>query len=67
MVSDLGRIVINEMSDAMMRDPPELRPIPQRAHGGFLAGGKYPAQAKADYVSELISNGGSWFHFHAFR
>jgi len=67
MDGDLGRIVINEVSDAMMRDAPELRPIPQRAHGGLLACGKNSAEAKADYVCELISNGGSCFHFHAFR
>jgi hypothetical protein len=31
------------LTDAVMRDPPELRPFAKRADGRLLAGRKYPA------------------------
>ena len=56
---DLGRIIIDEMSDAVMRDASEFRPFPQRAHRRLFACREYPAQAKAENVRELVFKGGS--------
>lgn len=58
MHGNLGGIVIDEMSDAVMRYAPELRPFPQRAHRGLFPCREDPAQAKAENIHELISNGG---------
>ena len=49
----LGRIVVNEMPDLVMRNAPELRPCPQRADRRFLADGKNPALAQSNHIGEL--------------
>ena len=54
---DFGRIIVDEVSNAVMRDAPELRPFAQRANGWFLAGRKYPAQAEAENIRELVRDG----------
>ena len=55
---DFGRIVVNEMPDAVVRDAPEFRPIAQRADRRLLARGKNATQAQADDVSQLILRSG---------
>ena len=57
MGGDLGWIVIDEMSDPVMGNAPEFGPIPQGAYRRLLARGEDPAQAKADNIRELTSNG----------
>ena len=57
MGGDLGRVVIDEMSDPVMGNAPEFGPIPQGADRRLFACREDPAQAKADNVSELTSNG----------
>jgi len=58
MGGDLGWVVIDEMSDAVMGDAPELGPIPQCAYRRLFACGEDSAQAKADNIRELTSNEG---------
>ena len=49
----LGRIVVNEMSDLVMRNALELRPCPQRADRRFVADGKNPALTQSNHIGEL--------------
>ena len=51
---DFGRIVVNKMSNAMVRNAPEFCPATQCANGGFFVFGKDSATAEPDNVSELI-------------
>ena len=53
MERNLGRIIINEVADAVMRNAAEFRPFSQGADGGLFTGGENPAGAKADDVGEL--------------
>lgn len=50
---DLGRVVINEMADTVMRDATELGPVSQGGNGGLLVFRENPAGAQADDVREL--------------
>ena len=51
----LGRIVINEMSYAVMRDAAEFRPGAKRTNRRLLTRREYSALAQADDIRELIS------------
>ena len=64
MKRDLGRVVVDEMPDTMMRYPAEFRPIAKGADGRLLARGEYPALAQADDVCELSFDAGSCRCFH---
>jgi hypothetical protein len=57
MGGNLGWVVIDEMTDPVVGNTPEFGPIPQRAYRRLFACGEYPAQAKADNIRELTSNG----------
>jgi hypothetical protein len=50
---NLGRIVINEVADAVMRNAAEFGPFSQSADGGFFTSRKNPAGAETNNVSEL--------------
>jgi hypothetical protein len=50
---DLCRIVIDEMSDAVMGNAAELGPIAERSDGGLLVLGENPAGSQANDVREL--------------
>jgi len=65
---DFGRVIINEVPNAVVWDAPEFCPTSQRANGGFFVFGKNPAEAETDDVSELVLCEGCilWrFHAHA--
>ena len=51
---DLRRVVIDEVTDAVMRDAPELGPVAERCDGRFFVLRENPAAAQADDVRELI-------------
>ena len=67
---NLGRIIINEVADAVMRDAAEFGPFAQGADGGFTTGGENTTGAKTDDVGELGvdlrtvagSGNGGWVH-----
>ncbi len=50
---NLGRIIINEMADAVVGDAAKFGPFAQGADGGFTTGGENTAGAKTDDVGEL--------------
>ena len=50
---DLGEIVVNEVADAVMRNPALAGPLAQRSNRGLAAGGEDPRGAEADDVGEL--------------
>jgi len=55
---DFGRIVVNEMPDAVVRNAPEFCPVAKRADRRLLALRKNTAQTQADDVSKLtLANG----------
>ena len=47
---DLARVVIDEMPDAVVRDSPQLRPLPKCANRWLLAGREDPARPQTLYV-----------------
>jgi hypothetical protein len=49
---DLSRIVIHEMTDAVVRNTPELCPVAQRTNRGLFAHWEYPTKTKADDIRE---------------
>lgn len=57
MRGDLGHVVINEMTDAVVRDTPELCPVSQGGDGGLFVGGENPAVTQADDIRELVGRG----------
>jgi hypothetical protein len=58
MQGDLGWVEKNEVADFVIGDAPELGPRAERSDRRPLAGGKYPALAKADDVGELTFKNG---------
>lgn len=54
----LGRVVIDEMPDAMMRDAPELRPSAERADGRLLVLGEDAAEAQPGDIRKLSFDAG---------
>jgi len=54
MHGDFCGIVVNEVSNPVMGDAPELGPLAQRANRWFFACREYPAQAQAEDVRELV-------------
>ena len=70
MQRNLGRIIINEVADAVVRDAAEFGPFAQGADGGFTTGGENTTGAKTDDVGELgvdlrtdaRSGNGGWVH-----
>src|ERR1035438_3297845 len=64
MRSDLRRVVIDEVTDAMMRDAAQLGPVAERGDRGLFVFRKNPAEAQAEDVRELIFCGGSELCFH---
>ena len=60
----LGCVVIDEMTDSMMRDAPQLGPVAQGGDGGFLVLGENPAAAQADDVRESVFCGGRELGIH---
>ena len=53
MKGDLDRVIVNEMTDAMVRNAPEFGPFAERANGRLLARREYARLAKADDIREL--------------
>ena len=54
MLRDLGRIEVDEMSNAVIRDAAKFGPIAESADRRFLAGGKDSAESKTDDVSKRV-------------
>jgi hypothetical protein len=50
MGADFARVVIDEMPDAVVRDSPQLRPLPKCANRWLLAGREDPARPQTLYV-----------------
>lgn len=66
MPTDLSGVVVDKMSDTVVRNAAELGPFAQGANGRLLTGGKYSAQSKADNVGELaLTRGGNYGCLHA--
>ena len=55
MVGDLGRVVIDEVTYAMMGNVSQRGPGSERANGRFFAGRENPALAQTDNIRELTS------------
>ena len=51
---DLRRVVIDEVTDAVMRDAPQLGPVAERGDGGLFVFRENPAATQADDVREPI-------------
>ena len=47
---DLRRVVIDKVTDAVMRDASQLGPVAERRDGGFFVLRENPAAAQADDV-----------------
>jgi hypothetical protein len=61
---DLGSVIIDEMTYAVMGDAPQFGPVPQGGDGGFLVLWENPAAAEADDVRELAFGGGRELRLH---
>lgn len=57
MLRDFDGIEIYEMTEAVVRDAPEFRPIAQGADRGFPPLGENPAETQAGNISELAIHG----------
>ena len=55
----LGRIIIDEVTDAVMGNATEFRPFTKRADGGLAAGREDARGAESDDVGELGGEAGS--------
>ena len=53
---DLGRVVVNEMTETVMRDAAELGPLAEGADRGLFAVRENAAGAEADDVDQLRSD-----------
>ena len=51
---DLRRVVVDEVTDAVMRDAPQLGLVAERRDGGFFVLRENPAVTQTDDVRELI-------------
>src|SRR5258708_5325545 len=65
MAGHLGGVVVDEVAKPVMRDAPQVGPIPQRANRRLFVLGKDAAGAQADDIGELVFSGGSGLRFHA--
>jgi len=64
---DLGRVVIDEMPDAVIRDAPQLRPFPQGAHRGLFAGREYPAPTEPEDIRQPVFDECIWWRVYTLR
>lgn len=66
--ADVGRyfrhVVVNEMTDTVMRDAAQPRPIAQRRNGRLFVFWKNPAGPQAEDIGELAGIGEGW-RFHS--
>lgn len=63
-IGNLGRVVIDEVTDPVMRDAAKLRPGAKRTDRRLLARWEYPAKAEADDVRKLAFRDGRYWRFH---
>lgn len=62
---DFVYIIVNEMTDPVVRDAAELGPFPQCPNRWLTPWREYPAGAKSGDVGKRISVGASWvWRFH---
>jgi hypothetical protein len=64
MTGDLCCVVVNEVANPVMRNPPKLRPGPEGAKRRFLVLWEDPAATQADDVGELATDRRIFPRFH---
>jgi hypothetical protein len=65
MQRDFRGVIVDEMTDAVMGDAAEVRPVPQRANRRLFVFRENPAATQADNIRELAFNARRGFRFHA--